>query len=130
MNNSQLTTKLTGLLFPFIVIFGFYIIANGHITPGGGFQGGAVIAAVFVTRYFSIPFIDLKLSSIRILEKIFFLAMILFGIIYVFAQMIEKTPILNELFLIVMNSLIGMKVACSITIIFFRFMFFEKEQTI
>ena len=32
------------LLIPFIFIFGFYIVAHGHLTPGGGFQGGAVIA--------------------------------------------------------------------------------------
>ncbi len=32
------------LLVPFIFIFGFYIVAHGHLTPGGGFQGGAVIA--------------------------------------------------------------------------------------
>ncbi len=32
------------LLIPFIFIFGFYIVAHGHLSPGGGFQGGAVIA--------------------------------------------------------------------------------------
>ncbi|HJJ99748.1 MAG TPA: sodium:proton antiporter, partial [Methanocorpusculum sp.] len=32
------------LLVPFIFIFGFYIVAHGHLSPGGGFQGGAVIA--------------------------------------------------------------------------------------
>ncbi|MEA5037258.1 hypothetical protein SDC9_32720 [bioreactor metagenome] len=32
------------LLVPFIFIFGFYIVSHGHLTPGGGFQGGAVIA--------------------------------------------------------------------------------------
>ncbi|MDR3102096.1 MAG: Na(+)/H(+) antiporter subunit B [Methanocalculaceae archaeon] len=32
------------LLVPGIFIFGFYIITHGHLSPGGGFQGGAVIA--------------------------------------------------------------------------------------
>ncbi|MDO5844984.1 MAG: MnhB domain-containing protein [Methanocorpusculum sp.] len=32
------------LLVPFIFIFGFYVVVHGHLTPGGGFQGGAVIA--------------------------------------------------------------------------------------
>lgn len=32
------------LLVPFIFIFGLYIVAHGHLSPGGGFQGGAVIA--------------------------------------------------------------------------------------
>ena len=29
---------------PLIGIFGSYIVAHGHLTPGGGFQGGATIA--------------------------------------------------------------------------------------
>jgi len=32
------------MLYPAIVIFGLYVIMHGHITPGGGFQGGAVVA--------------------------------------------------------------------------------------
>ncbi|NCF75044.1 MAG: sodium:proton antiporter [Xanthomonadaceae bacterium] len=27
-----------------IIIFGLYVIVHGHLTPGGGFQGGAIIA--------------------------------------------------------------------------------------
>ena len=37
--------KITFLLFPIIVIFGIYVILNGHISPGGGFSGGAIIGA-------------------------------------------------------------------------------------
>ncbi|HJJ32330.1 MAG TPA: sodium:proton antiporter [Methanocorpusculum sp.] len=32
------------LLVPIIFIFGFYVVMHGHLSPGGGFQGGAVIA--------------------------------------------------------------------------------------
>jgi len=32
----------------FMVVFGVYVIVHGHLTPGGGFQGGAVVAT-FVT---------------------------------------------------------------------------------
>ncbi|MFW5807063.1 MAG: MnhB domain-containing protein [Spirochaetota bacterium] len=32
-------------LSPFIFLFGFYLVAFGHRTPGGGFQGGVVIAS-------------------------------------------------------------------------------------
>ncbi|MEA3344543.1 MAG: MnhB domain-containing protein [Patescibacteria group bacterium] len=31
-----------------IIIFGLYIISHGHLTPGGGFQGGVIIASAFV----------------------------------------------------------------------------------
>lgn len=36
---------ITLLLFPVIMIFGIYIVLNGHISPGGGFSGGAVLGA-------------------------------------------------------------------------------------
>ncbi|PIS27551.1 MAG: cation:proton antiporter [Candidatus Marinimicrobia bacterium CG08_land_8_20_14_0_20_45_22] len=38
-------------LFPLILLFGAYIFLHGHLTPGGGFQGGAVIASAFVLMY-------------------------------------------------------------------------------
>lgn len=37
--------KVTFILFPIIAIFGIYVILNGHISPGGGFSGGAIIGA-------------------------------------------------------------------------------------
>lgn len=33
------------ILVPVIMIFGIYIILNGHLSPGGGFSGGAIIGA-------------------------------------------------------------------------------------
>lgn len=37
--------KITFILFPIIVIFGIYVVLNGHLSPGGGFSGGAIIGA-------------------------------------------------------------------------------------
>ena len=36
------------VLVPVIMIFGIYVILNGHISPGGGFSGGAIIGAGFI----------------------------------------------------------------------------------
>ncbi len=33
------------VLVPIIFLFGIYIILNGHLSPGGGFSGGAIISA-------------------------------------------------------------------------------------
>lgn len=35
--------KTAAVLSPLIILFGVYIILNGHLGPGGGFSGGAVI---------------------------------------------------------------------------------------
>ena len=31
------------LLLPFIMLFGIYVVLNGHLSPGGGFSGGAIL---------------------------------------------------------------------------------------
>lgn len=36
------------LMMPFIVLFGLYVITHGEVGPGGGFQGGVIIAAAFI----------------------------------------------------------------------------------
>lgn len=39
------------LLTPLLTMFGVYIFLHGHLTPGGGFQGGAVIASSVLLLY-------------------------------------------------------------------------------
>jgi multicomponent Na+:H+ antiporter subunit B len=39
---------LARLLMPFIFAYALYVIMHGHHSPGGGFQGGVILAAGFV----------------------------------------------------------------------------------
>jgi multicomponent Na+:H+ antiporter subunit B len=34
-----------------VVVFGVYVVAHGHLTPGGGFQGGVILAAALLLAY-------------------------------------------------------------------------------
>ena len=36
------------VLVPFIQLFGLYVIMHGHSSPGGGFQGGVILASSFI----------------------------------------------------------------------------------
>lgn len=36
------------LVIPFIQLFALYVIAHGHHSPGGGFQGGVIFGAAFI----------------------------------------------------------------------------------
>lgn len=36
------------LLIPPIQLFALYVIAHGHYSPGGGFQGGCILGASFI----------------------------------------------------------------------------------
>lgn len=43
--NDVILQGIAFVLCPIIFIFGIYVILNGHLSPGGGFSGGAIIGA-------------------------------------------------------------------------------------
>lgn len=43
--NDTILQHQASLLVPLILLFGIYVIMNGHISPGGGFSGGAIMGA-------------------------------------------------------------------------------------
>jgi multicomponent Na+:H+ antiporter subunit B len=54
------------LLIPFIQLFALYVIAHGHHSPGGGFQGGVILGASLIL--FAISY-DLRTALRRMSEK-------------------------------------------------------------
>lgn len=53
-DENQLLQIGVKILFPIIILFGIYIILNGHLSPGGGFQGGVIIASAFLLKFLAI----------------------------------------------------------------------------
>ena len=45
---SKIVRTVANQLMLFVLVFGIYVIMHGYVTPGGGFQGGAVIASGIV----------------------------------------------------------------------------------
>lgn len=43
--NDMILQGTAFVLCPIIFIFGIYVILNGHLSPGGGFSGGAILGA-------------------------------------------------------------------------------------
>jgi multicomponent Na+:H+ antiporter subunit B len=126
-DKSPIVPGIIKLLYPFILVFGFYIILNGHMTPGGGFQGGAVLAAVFIIRYLAEPYDDFRTNKLQKVEKFMFALIIMVPMIFLFMQLNFVYALLNEFYLVLMNILIGIKVSCGISIIFFRFVLYESR---
>ena len=58
------------LLFPLILLFGAYVFVHGHLTPGGGFQGGAVIASGFLLMYLAFPRQSIDKKSFSVVESL------------------------------------------------------------
>lgn len=67
-------------LFPIILITGAYIIVHGHLTPGGGFQGGAVIASAFLLMYLGCSGKRIKYNVSKVTESLAGLTFIVLGI--------------------------------------------------
>ena len=82
---SRIVKTITSIVFPFIMIFGLYIIAHGHLTPCGGFQGGAVVAsgcAMILVAYGSVWTMgEIKEKNLSILESIGAICFIILAIL-------------------------------------------------
>lgn len=126
-DESKLISQTLIIVIPFFILTGIYIILNGHISPGGGFQGGAVLASVFMCKYLISPLKDISLDIFHALEKVILLFIILLSLSFITLGFKFLNLISNESYLLIMNLLIGIKVACGMTIIFYRFIFYEDR---
>ncbi len=45
---SFIVKRTFAVLTPFIFLFSIYVITHGHISPGGGFQGGVILASISI----------------------------------------------------------------------------------
>ena len=112
---------------PLMLLFCIYLIMNGHISPGGGFQGGVVAASVFVCRYLILNIYDIPIDKIITVEKLIFAAILLTGALFILLAAHIIYPVHQAIYLIAMNLLIGLKVACGFLIVFYRFIAFERR---
>ncbi|MES9813276.1 MAG: MnhB domain-containing protein [Candidatus Thiodiazotropha sp.] len=69
------------LLFPLMMTIGFYIIFHGHLTPGGGFQGGVILAAAFFLPLLARPGARLHHKTLSLIEGFAGASFILVGLL-------------------------------------------------
>jgi multicomponent Na+:H+ antiporter subunit B len=108
------------LLVPLILLFGAYIFINGHLTPGGGFQGGAILASATLLLLLTRPVKQFSHSLITRLESASGLVFVLVGVAGIVLaggfldNRVLPTGTLGELFsagtIPVIYSFIGLKV--------------------
>lgn len=70
---------LTRVLAPFLQLYALYVIAHGHYSPGGGFQGGVILAASFILMVISF---GLDTARRRLTEKAIIIFLCLGLLIY------------------------------------------------
>jgi multicomponent Na+:H+ antiporter subunit B len=90
---SKIVKTISSIAFPFVMIYGLYVIAHGHLTPGGGFQGGAVVAsacAMILVAYGSIwtmgKIKEKQLSVLESVGAVCFILLALLGLLIIFSN--------------------------------------------
>jgi len=71
-------------LFPFVLLFGAYIFTHGHLTPGGGFQGGAIIASAYLLFYLGCRSKRISERGSKALESLGGLVFVITGLLGLF----------------------------------------------
>ncbi len=136
--------KTSQLMASIIFMYGAYVIIHGHLTPGGGFAGGVIIAGAFilVTLAFGSDFLNLRKEETgsTATENLAVLVVILLSVTGLFLG--TKVFFLNFLpkgnvgelvsagVLPLYNIFVGIEVASSIFIIFLALIIFKEEELI
>ena len=72
---------LARLLTPFIVIYALYVVMHGHHSPGGGFQGGAIIASGTMFLLLALPESHLSRLMIALTESLSGFSYVIIGVL-------------------------------------------------
>ena len=78
---SVLVRTIIRSLLPIVLIYGLYIISYGHLTPGGGFQGGIILVGAVIVFYLAYGYNILRRFRDEELELIEAGAILLFLIL-------------------------------------------------
>ena len=118
--SGELLTTGTRLLVPLILLLGVYVFVHGHLTPGGGFQGGAILASAMLLLLLADPLRRLSHRLIAAVEStagLVFVGLGLLGIVLAggfLDNRILPTGTLGEMFsagaIPIIYSFVGLKV--------------------
>jgi multicomponent Na+:H+ antiporter subunit B len=78
---SEIVETATELLLPVIILFGIYVFMNGHLSPGGGFQGGAIIASGTMFLLLALPASHISRLMIAITESLSGFSYVVVGVL-------------------------------------------------
>ncbi len=85
---SIIVKKVTQLVSGLMFLYGIYIITHGHLTPGGGFAGGAILAGSFILLVLAFGSDLLKLKKREegssVVESLAIFAFLILGVMALF----------------------------------------------
>lgn len=111
-------------LFGIILMTGIYISIHGHLTPGGGFPGGTMIASSILLLYLADDEFRTKVKGFKILESLAGSAYVIIGLVGLiiggyFLENFLNNGVIGELFsagiVPIIYVIIGLKVGSEIS---------------
>jgi len=78
---SEIVETATELLLPMVILFGIYVFLNGHLSPGGGFQGGAIIASGTMFLLLALPESHISRLMIAVIESLSGFSYVIVGVL-------------------------------------------------
>lgn len=118
-----LVRTIVRVLLPVLLVFGAYIVTYGHLTPGGGFQGGMILVGAAMSFYLAYGYNIMRRfheEDLHLAEHIGALAYLFTGLLGVFVGLAflnnvlrGGTPatLLSGGIILVLNFVVGLKVA-------------------
>jgi multicomponent Na+:H+ antiporter subunit B len=129
--STELVQNGAAVLFPMISIFAAYIIMNGHLSAGGGFQGGAIIASGVMLLLLAKPEYKIDLDFLGIAESLAGVLYVLVGIAglmfaggFLDSRMLplgQFGAFFSAGAIPIISVLLGVKVGCELSVIIDRF---------
>lgn len=138
---TSIVKTVTRLVVGVIFLYGIYILSHGHLTPGGGFAGGTIIAGAFILLVLAFGSDVLNLKAREADSSIFeSLAILAFLIIAVGAFFIgtrvffhnylpkgEIGELISAGVIPLYNIAIGVEVAAALFTIFLALIIYKEE---
>jgi multicomponent Na+:H+ antiporter subunit B len=78
---SEIVETATELLLPMVMLFGIYVFLNGHLSPGGGFQGGAIIASGTMFLLLALPESHISRLLVAVTESLSGFSYVVIGVL-------------------------------------------------
>jgi len=140
-DTSELLVTASQILIPIMFLFGIYVFMNGHLTPGGGFQGGAIIATGVALMILANPNVQINQHVIHWVESISGVSFVLIGVVGLL--MMDGGFLSNKMFgdnlgefgtlfsagaIPIIYSFVGLKVGAEISNILNKYQKSQKEK--
>ncbi|MCU0461610.1 MAG: hypothetical protein MUF36_06305 [Bacteroidales bacterium] len=139
---TTIVKKTTQLIAGMVFMYGIYVIIHGHLTPGGGFAGGVILAGSFILLIlaFGSDFVKLmkEETGSTLYENLAILTVLLLALsglllgtrIFFMNWMPKGTlgQLISAGMLPLYNIFVGIEVAASILTIFLALVIFKEEM--